>query len=362
MNDKICFPYEDDVQDIPEYVNNIAQIYDKIADKISKDIYTNRLLLSLTENYAYMKNVILYTNGGKRLNEAILNGNGKSQFIYGAGRRGKRLVELFSENNWGGFIDENTEQREYNSLKIIKLDDFLRSYTQGVRVFISNMFETEGIVRNLLRKGIALEDIYVINDFDQEGAKDIYYSLECVRKALVKEKIFVDIGCYDGKDSLNYMDWTGNSQAEIYAFEPDIRNYMVCKRKLDQYTNIKLLNIGLSDKKQELSVVGNGEMSYLAEEGDFNIDTELLDNILQKKQVGFIKMDVEGHEINVLKGSEKIIRNQHPILAVSIYHRRSDIWKIPLLLLEYNKNYCFYIRYYGAANGDTVLYAIDCKK
>ena len=103
-------------------------------------------------------------------------------------------------------------------------------------------------------------------------------------------------------------------------------------------------------------------MSYLAEEGDFNIDTELLDNILQKKQVGFIKMDVEGHEINVLKGSEKIIRNQHPILAVSIYHRRSDIWKIPLLLLEYNKNYCFYIRYYGAANGDTVLYAIDCKK
>ena len=69
---------------------------------------------------------------------------------------------------------------------------------------------------------------------------------------------------------------------------------------------------------------------------------------------------MEGHEVKVLKGAEKIIRNQHPVMAVSMY--QSDIWRIPELLLEYNSEYAFYMRYYGAANGDTVLYAVDCKK
>lgn len=362
MNERICFPYEDSIQNIPEYVNNISQIYDKMADEISRDIFINRLLLSLTKNYSYMKNVILSTSGGKRLNKTILNRSENLQFIYGAGIRGKRLLELFPNNNWGGFIDRNASQNNYRNLKIINLEEFLRVYTNGMAVFVSNMSEAAEIVDNLLKRGIALEDIYVINDFDQEGSKDIYFSSECIGGALEKEKIFVDIGCYDGKDSLNYMEWSGNNNAQIYAFEPDARNYEICKKNLGQYSNIKLLNIGLSDKVQEFFVMGKGEMSYLGEEGDLKIRTALLDDILQGKQVGFIKMDVEGHEIHVLRGSEKILRNQHPILAVSLYHKRSDIWKIPVLLLNFNKNYIFYMRYYGAANGDTVLYAIDYKK
>ena len=38
---------------------------------------------------------------------------------------------------------------------------------------------------------------------------------------------------------------------------------------------------------------------------------------------GYIKIDVEGHEVKVLKGAEKIIRNQHPVMAVSMYHKKS---------------------------------------
>ena len=70
-------------------------------------------------------------------------------------------------------------------------------------------------------------------------------------------------------------------------------------------------------------------------------------------------MDVEGYEEHVLLGAEKIIRNQHPVMAVSVYHKKADIWRLPGLLLEYNKDYCFYMRHYSAANGDTVLYAVD---
>ena len=142
--------------------------------------------------------------------------------------------------------------------------------------------------------------------------------------------------------------------------EPDIKNYQICKKNLDIYSNIKLLNIGLSDQEQEVCVMGEGEMSYFGEGDGLRIYTNLLDNVIADNRVGFIKMDVEGHEANVLKGAESIIREQHPMLAISLYHKKSDIWRIPMLLLKFNSNYHFFMRYYGALSGDTVLYAVDC--
>lgn len=359
MDERICFPYKDTEKDIPEFVNDMMQVYTKMLDDISQRIFVNRLLLSLTEDYGFMRNVILYTNGGRRLNDTIQMRNTKPQYIYGAGIRGKRLFELFPDNNWGGFIDQNNKKKGYHNIKIMNLEEFIVSYTPGTAIWVSNKLETRDIVNRLLEVGIALEDIYVINDFDLEGTEGIYFSIECMKPE--QERAFVDIGCFDGKDSLNYMKWINNSKAKIYAFEPDRKNYEACKKNLDGYSNIELLNIGLSDKEEELYIAGEGDMTYLGKYGDLKVTTRLLDNVIQNKSVGFIKMDVEGYEEKVLRGAEKIIRNEHPVLAISLYHKRSDIWRIPKLLLMFNCNYRFYMRYYGAASGDTVLYAVDEK-
>ncbi len=360
MNDRLCFPYEDDMHDIPEGMNELIQVYNKMYDKVSREIFTSRLLLSLTENYSYMKNVILHTDGGKKLNDIILSKRGVPQYIYGAGIRGKRLIELFPKNNWKGIIDRYKSQEKYRDVEIINLEQFLAVYRPGTAIFVSNMFETDNIVKSLLEKGIILEDIYALNILDKEGAKNIYFDSECIKPLIDKEEIFVDIGCYDGKDSINYMKWSNNNEVKIYAFEPDIKNYQICKKNLDIYSNIKLLNIGLSDQEQEVCVMGEGEMSYFGEGDGLRIYTNLLDNVIADNRVGFIKMDVEGHEANVLKGAESIIREQHPMLAISLYHKKSDIWRIPMLLLKFNSNYHFFMRYYGALSGDTVLYAVDC--
>lgn len=361
VDERICFPYKDDTQNMPEFPSIIAQIYERMMDKRSRIIFTKRLLVSLTGDYAYMRDVLIDTPGGKRLNE-VLGKNDSPKYIYGAGIRGKRLAELFSDNNWGGFIDINRKGEFYNDLKIVDLDQFVNIYTQGTTIILSNMQGTQDIKNNLLEKGIFPEDVYVLNDFDAESAEGMYFPTDCIRTVIEKERAFIDIGCYDGKDSLNYMRWIGNDKAEIYAFEPDMSNYRVCCEKLNAYPNIELFNVGLSDMEQEVSVMGDGEMAYLGEGGNKKIRTKILDNVLQNCSIGYIKMDVEGYEVNVLKGAEKIIRSQQPALAVSMYHKKADIWRIPELLLEYNKEYGFYMRYYGAANGDTVLYAVDCKK
>lgn len=83
-----------------------------------------------------------------------------------------------------------------------------------------------------------------------------------------------------------------------------------------------------------------------------------LDDVLADQRVTFLKMDIEGAEMEALRGAEHIIRAQAPKLAISVYHRRDDVWKIPMLLLSYQPAYRFYLRVYSFTGNDTVLYAI----
>jgi hypothetical protein len=78
----------------------------------------------------------------------------------------------------------------------------------------------------------------------------------------------------------------------------------------------------------------------------------------EKEPVTFIKMDLEGAELNALKGAEQTIKEQKPKLAISIYHKPEDIWEIPNLLLELVPDYKFYIRHYTLIGAETVLYAL----
>ena len=71
----------------------------------------------------------------------------------------------------------------------------------------------------------------------------------------------------------------------------------------------------------------------------------------------FIKMDIEGMEIDALRGAENLIRAHHPQLAICVYHDMSHIWRIPLLLREFYRGYRFYLRNYQYMGLETVVYA-----
>ena len=359
MSNRICFPYEDDERIYPEFIKDMNEIYEKMSDDLSREILASRILLCMTEDYSHMRNVILHTKGGKRIHNIITTKNHNPQYIYGAGIRGKRMLKLFPDNTWGGFIDRNKDQINDSKLNIFDLEEFLRLYTPGTTIFVSNMTGTEEIMCTLEERGIKPDDIYVLNDFDKEGSDKMYFPSECIGKSMDREKAFVDIGCYDGHDTLSFMEWNKDYNAKIYAFEPNENNYKTCLENLKAYPNIKLSNIALSDTEDAIRMEGKGETSHIISNGNTKIHTQLLDHIIKDDLVGYIKMDVEGFEENVIKGAQNIIRDQKPTLAVSLYHKKLDVWCIPALLLKYNRNYHFYLRYYGAITGDTVLYAFN---
>lgn len=83
-------------------------------------------------------------------------------------------------------------------------------------------------------------------------------------------------------------------------------------------------------------------MSNFSSQGDSVVLLNALDNMIGAEQVSYIKMDVEGFEQKALLGAKRIIEEQFPTLAVSIYHKREDIWKLPELILRINPKYKFF--------------------
>ena len=68
-------------------------------------------------------------------------------------------------------------------------------------------------------------------------------------------------------------------------------------------------------------------------------------------------MDIEGAELDALKGSEKFIHKYQPDMAICVYHKPEDILDIPLLINSYG-DYKFYLRQYAYYGMELVLYAI----
>jgi hypothetical protein len=58
--------------------------------------------------------------------------------------------------------------------------------------------------------------------------------------------------------------------------------------------------------------------------------------------VTFIKMDIEGGEIEALMGMSETVRLARPVLAIAIYHRSTDFVIIPLMLMSMCDDYDFY--------------------
>jgi len=69
-------------------------------------------------------------------------------------------------------------------------------------------------------------------------------------------------------------------------------------------------------------------------------------------------MDIEGSELNALKGAEAVIRKYHPVLAVCVYHKKEDLLEIPQYIKSLYPGYKLYLRTYSKYCQELVLYAV----
>ena len=123
-----------------------------------------------------------------------------------------------------------------------------------------------------------------------------------------------------------------------------------------------MFNVGAWNEKTVLSFFSNANTpngSTIREKGNTTINADSLDNLISDGKADFIKMDIEGAELNALIGAKNLIQKNNPILAICAYHRQEDLITIPQYIKKLNSNYKIYLRKHNKYEFcDLVLYAI----
>lgn len=335
--------------------------------------------------------------------------------IYGAGIVGKQCLKYLEENNIKpvAVCDTFKTGQEFFEYTICDINDVIKSfknpkiiitpymYYQEIRekllkifnenVLIPYVFQpTEEMIaeyRDFLRENIS-EHKKLYNTFDDEKSRETFvnilkgkvtgdsnwfsdsyvpnqYFVDDIIK-LSENESFVDGGAYTGDTLEVFIDKTNNKFDKIFCFEPnsDMLNNIIKFKKNSNDDRIVPFKAGLYSDNKVLGFYGNNVVTLSSEEvndkyKDFEmIDVVSIDNVIDDK-VTFIKMDIEGSELEALKGAEKTILKYKPKLAICVYHKVEDILDIPNYIMSLGLDYKYYLRHHNPDNlFETVFYAV----
>lgn len=157
--------------------------------------------------------------------------------------------------------------------------------------------------------------------------KDVMYSL------IENGDVVLDIGTNIGEVILNIA--KKNTNGKIYGFEPVDYNYekLITNISLNNFANIIVSKLALSDKKETLFYKEkkghSGGISMNKEAKMDNsyktIESVTLDEFVKEKRldkIDFIKVDIEGFEMNFLQGAKETIKQFKPKLFFEIDEKK----------------------------------------
>lgn len=175
-----------------------------------------------------------------------------------------------------------------------------------------------------------------------------------------KNRTYVDIGSHIGTTVMPMS----RLYQTVYGFEPNPPTYELLHSniELNHVNNITIFNFGLSNKDTTGTIKLHGQNSgcfYIDSTGSGDIMLTTLDS-LDLKDVDFIKIDVEGNELNVLKGAINTIISCRPLIQLEINHCSQSYFGIsPDVILSFMNEigYSIYARC-----GNNYIFIHDIKK
>ncbi len=234
-----------------------------------------------------------------------------------------------------------------------KEKDLVKKVFNSLSDNISRSYYLRFLAWRKLRAEILFDDDSINND-------NRFFIPEILNN-LNKNEVFVDCGAHKGSVTEKFLKFVKNKYKAVYAIEPDTPNYKILREKLKNKPDIKIIQRALSDKNgKEKFEEGFDFLSKLTPKGKKLIKTIKLDSL--NIDATFIKMHLEGKELDALKGSIKTIKKHRPIIVATIYHNTDGIWKTPLFLMNNIKNYKYYIRTHSWAGTGAVLYCLPEEK
>lgn len=169
-------------------------------------------------------------------------------------------------------------------------------------------------------------------------------------KEFLKDKDIIDAGAFTGDTSIPIAKYTNKN---IYAFEPFEESFEGLKENIEanNITNIIPIkkSLGNINGERTLYLSGDNVQGITSNENARSYDQELkveeitVDKFVEDNNldVGYITIDVEGAEMDLLEGALNTIRTKRPILTISIYHKVTDFFEIIPWIADLDLDYEF---------------------
>ncbi len=170
---------------------------------------------------------------------------------------------------------------------------------------------------------------------------------------------YVDGGSYDGDTVRAFITRVHRRFDAIYAFEPDPTTFEKLRSNFRGEPRVHPIHAGLHSHAGQLRFRDDASRGAIfTSDGETDMPVTTIDEVLGDQRLTYVKMNIEGAEIDALRGGRNAIGTWLPKLAVSVYHRASDLWRIPELVSQMSPSYDLYLRQHDGGIIETVLYAI----
>lgn len=169
---------------------------------------------------------------------------------------------------------------------------------------------------------------------------------------------FLDLGAYNGDTVLDFVHRV-NKYDKIIAVEPDSKTFKKLLKNTENIKNTECKNLCISSFVGEAPFGMKHGRNSKAFTGDVLAKFVTIDHIVGDRGVSYIKMDIEGEELNAILGAEHTIKHFSPKMLISCYHRTEDILTLPKAVFDIKKDYKLYMRHFHSLPAwDTNYYFI----
>jgi FkbM family methyltransferase len=178
--------------------------------------------------------------------------------------------------------------------------------------------------------------------------------------------VVVDGGGGFGETALYFAEAVG-AEGRVLCFEFVPENLRLLEHNLDanpaHRSRIEVVPHALWGRRGEAlpyaMVGGRSSIAIPGKRPGEEASTESLDEVCRERdidRIDFLKLDVEGAELEALRGAEETLRRHRPKLAISLYHRTADLADIPPWLADLDLGYDFYLDHRWPGMEETMLF------
>lgn len=293
--------------------------------------------------------------------ESVCKNFGAVDYVIAAPKHRRKIKGIIEKRVYSGIY-------MFDAAPIVLQGRMPKEYREYVRANIERFEAVYNMLEDKVSKQVMLNCMagWITSDCDyyEKTASSSQYFPDIVKNALSEDEVFVDVGAFDGDSVAEFLNCVGDKYKKVIAFEPEPLSFDKGRNKyLD--SRISFCQYGVGNENRSMNIVyTNGSegttLSMTKEERKEGSEIEIikLDDFIQDK-VTYVKMDIEGMELEALKGTEQIIKRDTPKLAISIYHKMEDMIDIIDYINRINPKYKFYMRHYWDCSGtDVILFAL----